>query len=133
MKQDFLFWLPTSKDESSAYGAPPATYQEPSSYGAPPASYQEPSYYHPPQSGYTSPKQEVREPMLNKMIKDIGKVNKWLANQVSGADFPAFELPSLPDLPELPELPRLTKRKDTVMKYIAAPDLSSQEGSETLQ
>ena len=73
--------------------------------------------------------------MLSKFVKDIEKVNKWLAKQTLEVmnDGQPLEFPGFPfELPEIPTLKKvqkrlLNKRKDEVMKYMTSSDLSKKQ------
>ena len=69
--------------------------------------------------------------MLSKFVKDLTKVNKWLARQTLDMvnEGQSLQLPF--ELPELPALPKIKKRQDhKVMKYMNAPDLSSRDSEQ---
>ena len=123
LKLDILSLIPSN--EASGYSAP--SYVAPTT--PPVAVYTEPEYYHPPasQSGSNYPKQgsTQREPLLNKFVKDFGIVNRWLARQTLEIvnDGQSLQLPF--EIPEIPTVQKIKKRKDSVMKYIQAPDLSN--------
>ena len=69
--------------------------------------------------------------MLSKFVKDLTKVNKWLARQTLDMvnEGQSLQLPF--ELPELPALPKIKKRQDhKVMKYMNAPDLSNRDSEQ---
>jgi len=116
---------------SYSYAAPAPSYSPEPAYVAP--TYEEPEIYQPP----TYPKQGTveRENMLQKFVKDIDKVNRWLARQTletfnegQSLDFPEFpfELPEIPTLKKV-QSSLLNKRQDQVMKYMTSPDLSKKQ------
>ena len=111
---------------TSSYAAPEQTYNPPAAEYSPTPT---PEHYAAPDPGYNVPRQSgPREPLLNKFVRDINKVNTWIAEQTINM---ASNPPSNP-LAELGSgLLNLNRRRDKqVLQYIPAPNLSQTSSQE---